>query len=63
MVAMAEAKELSEKGLLTGSCCPALVQYIKSAFPNLVEHISHNHFWTDLFCAESSGTECVTHKG
>ena len=42
MVAMAEAKELSEKGLLTSSCCPAFVQYIKSAFPNLVEHISHN---------------------
>ena len=42
MVAMAEAKELSEKGLLTSSCCPAFVQFIKSNFPNLVEHISHN---------------------
>ena len=42
MVAMAEAKELSEKGILTSSCCPAFVQYIKSAFPALVEHISHN---------------------
>ena len=42
MVAMAEAKELSEKGLLTSSCCPAFVQYIKSQFPALVEHISHN---------------------
>ena len=42
MVAMSEAKELSEKGLLTSSCCPAFVQYIKSAFPHLVEHISHN---------------------
>ena len=42
MVAMAEARELSEKGLLTSSCCPAFVQYIKSSFPNLVEHISHN---------------------
>ena len=42
MVAMAEARELSEKGLLTSSCCPAFVQYIKSNFPNLVEHISHN---------------------
>ncbi|MBQ1223738.1 MAG: 4Fe-4S dicluster domain-containing protein [Oscillospiraceae bacterium] len=42
MVAMAEAKELSEKQLLTSSCCPAFVAYIKSAFPNLVEHISHN---------------------
>ena len=42
MVAMAEAKELSEKQLLTSSCCPAFVQYIKSNFPTLVEHISHN---------------------
>lgn len=42
MVAMAEAKELSEKEFLTSSCCPAFVQYIKSAFPTLVPHISHN---------------------
>lgn len=42
MVAMAEAKELSEKGLLTSSCCPAFVQFIKSNFPNLVDRISHN---------------------
>ena len=42
MVAMAEAKELSEKGLLTSSCCPAFVQYIKANFPKLEEHISHN---------------------
>ncbi len=42
MVAMAEAKELSEKGLLTSSCCPSFVQYIKNAYPNLTEHISHN---------------------
>ncbi|MBO5110324.1 MAG: 4Fe-4S binding protein, partial [Clostridia bacterium] len=42
MVAMAEAKELSEKELLTSSCCPAFVQYIKSQFPNLALHISHN---------------------
>ena len=42
MVAMAEAKELSEKGILTSSCCPAFVQYIKAAFPNLAQHISHN---------------------
>ena len=42
MVAMAEAKELSEKGILTSSCCPAFVQYIKANFPNLVEYISHN---------------------
>lgn len=42
MVALEEARELSERGLLTSSCCPAFVQYIKSAFPNLVDHISHN---------------------
>jgi [FeFe] hydrogenase (group B1/B3) len=42
MVAMAEAKELSEKGILTSSCCPAFVKYIKSNFPSLTEHISHN---------------------
>ena len=42
MVAMAEAKELSEKGVLTSSCCPAFVKYIKNAFPNSVKHISHN---------------------
>ena len=42
MVAMEEAKELSEKGFLTSSCCPAFVQYIKSSFPALVPNVSHN---------------------
>ena len=42
MVALAEAKELSEKEFLTSSCCPAFVKYIESAFPDLVPHISHN---------------------
>ncbi|MBE5951212.1 MAG: 4Fe-4S dicluster domain-containing protein [Lachnospiraceae bacterium] len=42
MVAMSESKELVEKGFLTSSCCPAFVQYIKSAFPELVPYISHN---------------------
>ena len=42
MVALEEAKELSEKALLTSSCCPAFVQYIKANFPGVVEHISHN---------------------
>ena len=42
MVAMAEARELADKELLTSSCCPAFVQYIKSQFPNLAGHISHN---------------------
>ncbi len=42
MVAMDESKELAEKGFLTSSCCPAFVQYIKSAFPSLLEFVSHN---------------------
>jgi len=42
LVALAEAKELAEKGFLTSSCCPAFVRYIKTAFPQLVPHISHN---------------------
>jgi iron only hydrogenase large subunit-like protein len=42
MVAMSEAKELSEKGILTSSCCPAFVQYVESAFPGVKEHVSHN---------------------
>ena len=42
MVAEAESKELVEKGFLTSSCCPAFVAYVKSAFPELKEHISHN---------------------
>lgn len=42
MVAQAESKELSEKGFLTSSCCPAFVSYVKSAFPQLLPHVSHN---------------------
>ena len=42
MVAQAESKELSEKGFLTSSCCPAFVSYVKSAFPKLVPLVSHN---------------------
>jgi [FeFe] hydrogenase (group B1/B3) len=42
MVALSEAKELTEKGFLTSSCCPAFVKYIKNAFPDLVPNISHN---------------------
>ena len=42
MVALKEAEELSEKGFLTSSCCPAFVKYIKTAFPQLKELISHN---------------------
>ena len=42
MVAMEESRELAEKGFLTSSCCPGFVSYIKSAFPELQDHISHN---------------------
>lgn len=42
MVAQAESRELAEKGFLTSSCCPAFVAYIKSAFPQLLDFVSHN---------------------
>ena len=42
MVAQSESKELAEKGFLTSSCCPAFVQYVKSAFPDLLPLVSHN---------------------
>ena len=42
MVAQTESQELAEKGFLTSSCCPAFVQYIKSAFPQLLPLVSHN---------------------
>ena len=42
IVALAEAKELTEKGFLTSSCCPAFVSYVKKQFPDLTEFISHN---------------------
>ena len=42
LVALAESRELAEKGFLTSSCCPAFVTYINSAFPNMKQHVSHN---------------------
>lgn len=42
MVAKEESIELSQKGFLTSSCCPAFVDYIKKEFPQLINHISHN---------------------
>lgn len=42
MVAQAESKELSKKGFLTSSCCPAFVDYTQKNFPDLVQFISHN---------------------
>ena len=37
-----EAKELSEKGFLTSSCCPAFVNLIKQNYPHLKDKISAN---------------------
>lgn len=42
ITAVRDARELTEKGFLTSSCCPAFVRYIKSSFPKLAEHISEN---------------------
>jgi [FeFe] hydrogenase (group B1/B3) len=42
MVAMSEAKELTDKGFLLSSCCPSFVDYVEKQFPDLVKHISHN---------------------
>ncbi len=43
MVALTEAQELLEKGLITSSCCPAFVEYIHKSYPELVHFISHNN--------------------
>ncbi len=42
MVAFAESQELVEKGFLTSSCCPAFVDYINKAFPDMKQYVSHN---------------------
>lgn len=42
LVAKNESRELSEKGFLISSCCPAFVSYVHSHFPELVPMISHN---------------------
>ena len=42
MVALSESKELVEKGFITSSCCPAFVKYVKSAFPDMEDLVSHN---------------------
>lgn len=42
MVALAESRELAEKGFLISSCCPAFVDYIDKNFPDLKKHVSHN---------------------
>lgn len=42
IVALKEAEELSEKGFLTSSCCPAFVSYVHKAFPSLSPYVSTN---------------------
>ncbi len=42
IVAWDETDEVLEKGFLTSSCCPAFVEYIEKAFPQMKQHISHN---------------------
>ena len=42
MVSYNESLELVEKGVLTSSCCPAFVDYVKKNFPNLEKYVSHN---------------------
>ena len=42
MTAWREAQELAEKKFLTSSCCPAFVDYVEKAFPQMKEHVSHN---------------------
>lgn len=42
MVSELETLELIDKGLLTSSCCPSFVDYIKKNHPDLTKYISHN---------------------
>ena len=42
MVAFAESTELTTKGFLTSSCCPAFVKYVRQEFPELAQYVSHN---------------------
>lgn len=42
IVALGEAQELVEKKKLTSSCCPAFVEYIIKAHPELKKYVSHN---------------------
>ena len=41
MVADRESDELAEKGILTSSCCPGFVGYVKKKYPQLDKYISH----------------------
>ncbi len=42
IVAYSESEELSKKGFLTSSCCPAFVDYIGKNFPALEQYVTHN---------------------
>ena len=42
MVAKAESKELTEKGFVISSCCPAFVNFVEKSFPELKDFVSHN---------------------
>lgn len=42
LVASNESLELVEKGFLLSSCCPAFTSYVRQAFPQLADKISHN---------------------
>ena len=43
IVAWYETKEFLEReDFMTTSCCPAFVAYVRKAFPQLADHISHN---------------------
>ena len=42
VVTFNEAKELSEKGFLMSSCCPAFVDFIEKNYPDLKQHVSGN---------------------
>lgn len=42
LVALNEAKDLSEEGFCTSSCCPAFVRYVKTSYPELAEKVSSN---------------------
>ena len=41
MTALAEARELAEKGFLISSCCPSFVRYVETEFPTLKPYVSH----------------------
>lgn len=42
LVALNEAKDLSEEGDCTSSCCPAFVRYVETSFPELKGKVSRN---------------------